>query len=112
MNKHESRTRWETEAVDTILSVGSIVAFQSLKYFNEDLTFEPQITEIYTEKTIKQRTLSDILRNKLSSTIKKIKNSSELLQKFNKRNELSSKSLHIPSISNESVYPTVAFRIA
>ena len=79
------------EAVETLLSVGSVVAFQSLKFFKSKLEFEPQITEIYTEKTIKSKTLSVILGKNLQALTNRVNpkkiNPIDLIEKFKNKSD-------------------------
>ena len=55
-----------------MIGVGNILAFQSMKLKGSQLTFDPQLTEIFQEGS-SYKGMSDILEKKFKATIKKIR---------------------------------------
>ena len=55
-----------------MIGVGNILAFQSMKLKSNQLTFDPQLTEIFQEGG-SYKGMSDVLERKFKATIKKIR---------------------------------------
>ena len=62
-----------------MIGVGNILAFQSMKLKGSQLTFDPQLTEIFQEGSGNYRGMSDILEKKFKATIKKIRKENKQL---------------------------------
>ena len=56
-----------------MIGVGNILAFQSMKLKGNQLTFDPQLTEIFQEGSSSYKGMSDVLERKFKATIKKIR---------------------------------------
>ena len=62
-----------------MIGVGNILAFQSMKLKGSQLTFDPQLTEIFQEGSGSYKGMSDILEKKFKATIKKIRKKNKQL---------------------------------
>ena len=69
---------WSEEALTKLIGVGNILAFQSMKLKGSQLTFDPQLTEIFEESS-GYRGMSDILEKKFKATIKKMRKENKQL---------------------------------
>ena len=70
---------WSEEALTKLIGVGNILAFQSMKLKGSQLTFDPQLTEIFQEGSGSYKGMSDILEKKFKATIKKIRKENKQL---------------------------------